>query len=138
EALWGLGHEVLVSQTFSETHGEGLRCLVLGGEVVAAIRRKGRTIRTRFRFERRGKAIEVSPPRQLRALMQGGADATGLRVAGVDVLETADGYRILDVNAVPGIEQLEISTGRDLARLVIDGAVSFVDTRQGRTRRKKS
>ena len=52
-----------------------------------------------------------------------------------DVLETADGYRILDVNAAPGIEQLELTTGRDLAKLVIDGARAFVDTQNGHGKR---
>jgi ribosomal protein S6--L-glutamate ligase len=129
EALWGLGHEVLVSQHYSELSGEGLRCLVVDGEVIAAIRRKGRTVRTRFRFERRGKAVEASVPKALAELMKKVRDVTGLRLAGVDVLETGSGYRVLEVNAAPGIEQLEMTTGRDLAKAIVDAMARF--TQQG-------
>ncbi|MCC6806845.1 MAG: hypothetical protein IT381_05445 [Deltaproteobacteria bacterium] len=125
EALWGLGHEVLVSQHFPElglVTGQALRCLVVRGEVAAVIRRKVRMIRTRFRFERRGKATEVTPPRALADILRRVHEVSGLNLAGVDVLETEDGYRVLEVNAVPGIEQLEMTTGRDLARVVIDAA----------------
>src|SRR5262249_54472130 len=59
EALWGLGHEVLISEQFPEVSGIGLRCLVVGDEVIAAVRRQGRIVRTRFRFEPRGKASEI-------------------------------------------------------------------------------
>ncbi len=125
EALWGLGHEVLVSQHYSELSGEGLRCLVVDGEVVATIRRKGRTLRTRFRFDRRGKAVEASTPRSLAELMRRVCEVTGLRLAGIDVLETHDGYRVLEVNAAPGIEQLEMTTGRDLARTIVRAIAAF-------------
>jgi hypothetical protein len=111
---------VLISQHYSELSGEGLRCLVVNGEIVAAIRRKGRTVRTRFRFERRGKAVEVTAPRPLAELMRRTSEVTGLRLAGIDVLETHDGYRVLEVNAAPGIEQVEMTTGRDLARKIIE------------------
>jgi ribosomal protein S6--L-glutamate ligase len=129
EALWGLGHEVLVSQHFPELRGEALRCLIVRGEAVAAIRRKVRMVRTRFRFERRGKASEVTPPRALAQLLERVHLVTGLNLAGVDVLETRDGYRVLEVNAVPGIEQLEMTTGRDLAKVIVDAARIFVEER---------
>lgn len=122
EALWGLGHDVLVSEHFREMSGEALRCLVVRGEVVATIRRKARMVRTRFRFERRGKTQEVLPSRPLRELLQRVHAVTGLNLAGVDVIETKHGYRVLEVNAVPGLEQLEMTTGRDLARIVIEAA----------------
>jgi ribosomal protein S6--L-glutamate ligase len=125
EAMWGLSHEVLVSEHYSELSGEGLRCLVVDGDVVAAIRRKGRTVRTRFRFERHGKAVEAAVPKALSDLMRHVARVSGLGLAGVDVLETSDGYRVLEVNAVPGIEQLEATTGRDLARVVIEATLRF-------------
>jgi ribosomal protein S6--L-glutamate ligase len=131
EALWGLGHEVLVSQHFPELSGEALRCLVVRGEVVAVIRRKVRMMRTRFRFERRGKASEVVPTRVLGQLLERVHLITGLNLAGVDVIETEDGYRVLEVNAVPGIEQLEMTTGRDLAKIIIDSARASVELTRG-------
>ncbi len=122
EALWGLGHEVLISEQFAELAGVGIRCLVVDGQVVAAVRRQGRVVRTRFRFEPRGKASEIRPGKKLRELAERTAQATGLRVAGIDIVESESGYKVLDVNAAVGLEQLETATGRDLARLVLDAA----------------
>lgn len=137
EALWGLGHEVLVSQHFPELTGDALRCLVVRGEAVAAIRRKVRMARTRFRFERRGKTTEVLPHRALTELLAQVHVVTGLNLAGVDILETKDGYRVLEVNAVPGLEQLEMTTGRDLAKVVIDAARTFAEEHAEKKPKKK-
>lgn len=135
EALWGLGHEVLISQHFSTD--EALRCLVVNGEAVAVIRRKVRMNRTRFRFERHGKASEVVAPRALCDLLRQVQAVTGLCLAGVDVLETKDGYRVLEVNAAPGLEQLEMTTGRDLARIIVNAATLTSGAETPRIKKKK-
>jgi ribosomal protein S6--L-glutamate ligase len=138
DALWGFGHEVLISQQLPSLASDGIRCLVVGGEVVAAVRRKGRTVRTRFRFSPRGKATEMRPSAKLRDLAVRTAAATGLLVAGIDLVESDDGFKVLEVNAVPGLEQLETTTGRDLARLIIDAAAAVARPTAKRRAKKKT
>lgn len=137
EALWGFGHEVLISEQLPKVASDGIRCLVVNGELVAAVRRKGRTVRTRFRFSPRGKATEIRPSTKLRDLAVRTAAATGLLVAGIDLVESEHGFKVLEVNAVPGLEQLETTTGRDLARLVIDAAAAVARPDGPRSIKKK-
>jgi ribosomal protein S6--L-glutamate ligase len=63
------------------------------------------------------------------------AQIMGLRVAGVDMLESKDGPQIMEVNSSPGLEGIEGCTGLDIAGAVIDyiaAQVNFpeVDIRQ--------
>jgi ribosomal protein S6--L-glutamate ligase len=59
----------------------------------------------------------------------------GLRVAGVDMLEGADGPLVMEVNSSPGLEGIERATELDVAGAIIDyiaNQVSFpeLDVRQ--------
>jgi ribosomal protein S6--L-glutamate ligase len=56
----------------------------------------------------------------------------GLEVAGVDLLETSKGPLVLEVNASPGFEGLEGSTGENVAREIVKAAVRRA--RRGRRR----
>jgi len=76
EAMWGLGHEVLVSQHFSEALDAGLRCLVIEGDIIAAVRRRAvRCVHVSFRAGAE-KAVEIVPSRALKSLMRGVFEAT--------------------------------------------------------------
>jgi ribosomal protein S6--L-glutamate ligase len=59
----------------------------------------------------------------------------GLRVAGVDMLEGADGPLVMEVNSSPGLQGIETATQLDVAGAIIDyiaGQVAFpeIDVRQ--------
>ena len=63
------------------------------------------------------------------------AQIMGLRVAGVDMLEGADGPVVMEVNSSPGFEGIERATGLDIAGAIIDyvaAQVAFpeIDVRQ--------
>ena len=49
----------------------------------------------------------------------GAAKALGLDVAGVDMLQSARGPLILEVNSSPGLEGIEKATGLDIAAEII-------------------
>ena len=55
------------------------------------------------------------------------AQILGLRVAGVDMLEGADGPQIMEVNSSPGLEGIETCTELDIAGAVIDYIAAQVD-----------
>ena len=60
--------------------------------------------------------------------------AVGLEVAGVDLLETRNGPKVLEVNSSPGFEGMERATGLDIAGAIIERAVALARARQGTAR----
>ena len=62
------------------------------------------------------------------------ARAMKLQFAGVDLLESRRGPRVMEINSSPGLEGLELCTGEDIAGAVVDYAVAFA--RRRRRRRK--
>lgn len=110
---------VLIQKFVSESHGRDLRALVVGGRVVAAMRRIARGGEFRANVHRGGSAepVELDPTYSRTAIHA--AQILGLHVAGVDMLETRDGPQILEVNSSPGLEGIERATGVDVADAIV-------------------
>ena len=62
-------------------------------------------------------AIKISPAERKTAVAA--CKALGLKVAGVDVLQSERGPLVLEVNSSPGLEGIERSTEKDVAGSVI-------------------
>ncbi len=45
--------------------------------------------------------------------------ALGLGVAGVDMLQSSKGPLVLEVNSSPGLEGIEVATGKNIAKEII-------------------
>lgn len=122
DAFWSLGQNILIQEFVAESRGRDLRALVVAGEVVAAMRREARLGEFRSNIHRggRGTAVELDEACTRAAL--DAARVMGLDVAGVDLLESASGPMVVEVNASPGFEGLEAATGRDVAGLLLDHA----------------
>jgi ribosomal protein S6--L-glutamate ligase len=113
------GKNVLLQQFVKESHGRDIRAVVVGGEVVAAMRRKARAGDFRSNVHRGGKAERVElDPEYARTAVQA-AQILGLRVAGVDMLEGKDGPLLIEVNSSPGLEGIETATGIDVADAIV-------------------
>ena len=110
----------LVQEFITEADGADLRAFVVGGEVVAAMRRQGPPGEFRSNLHRGGKAevVKLSPNERAAALRA--ADAMGLGVAGVDLLQSNEGPMVLEVNSSPGLEGIEGASGIDIAGAIID------------------
>lgn len=120
ETLQSTGTNVLLQQFISESRGRDIRALVVGDRVIAAMRRTAQGDEFRSNVHRGGttEAIELEPEFTRAAVRA--AQITGLRVAGVDMLEGNDGPLILEVNSSPGLEGIEHATGLDIAGAIID------------------
>ncbi len=132
EAFRGLDANILVQEFIKEAGGTDLRCLVIGDRVVAAMRRKAPPGEFRSNLHRGGSAEKVRlTPQERRTAVQA-AKTLGLRVAGVDVLQSDRGPLVMEVNSSPGLEGIEKATGVDVAGKIIE----FLEknARQGRTR----
>ncbi len=119
EAFNGLQARVIVQEFIKEAMGADLRVFIVDGVVVGAMKRQGKEGEFRSNLHRGGSAniIELSDAEENAALKA--AKAMGLGVAGVDLLQSARGPLILEVNSSPGLEGIEIATGKDIAGQII-------------------
>jgi ribosomal protein S6--L-glutamate ligase len=120
EAFSGLKANILIQEFIKEAGGADIRAFVVGGEVVGAMRRQGKEGEFRSNLHRGGKStvLELSQGEKMAAV--GAARAVGLSVAGVDMLPSARGPLILEVNSSPGLEGIEGVTQKDIAGKIIE------------------
>lgn len=126
-ALWHLGQNILIQQFISESKGRDVRALVVGGKVVAAMRRVAQEGEFRSNLHRGGLGETLELTARQHEVVLKAAAVIGLEVSGVDLLEGAGGPIVTEVNASPGFEGLEKTTGLDIARAIIDHAVERVE-----------
>lgn len=119
DSLWRLGDELVVQQ-FHDTAGASERLLVVGDEVVAAARMTATGGEWRSNAARGGEVVAISAEPGAIRLATAAARTAGLGVCGVDLLPTADGPLIGELNPTPGFVHLERATGTDVARAVVD------------------
>jgi len=120
EAFRGLYANFLVQEFIAEAEGADLRCFVVGGKVVAAMRRAAKPGEFRSNLHRGGTATAAKLSAQERELAVRAAKVMGLGVAGVDMLRSNRGPLVLEVNSSPGLEGIEAASGVDVAAAVID------------------
>ena len=120
EAFNGLQARVIVQEFIKEAGGADIRAFVVDGVVVGAMKRQGKEGEFRSNLHRGGTAnvIELSEDEENAALKA--ARVLGLGVAGVDLLQSARGPLILEVNSSPGLERIEGATGKDIAKKIIN------------------
>ncbi len=119
EAFHGLDQNILIQQFIHEANGSDLRAVVVGRRVVAAMRRQALAGEFRANIHRGGTARAVDLPPEYRKTAQAAARHLGLRLAGVDMLESSGGPMVMEVNSSPGLEGIQKATGVDVAAAVI-------------------
>jgi ribosomal protein S6--L-glutamate ligase len=120
EAFHGLEQEILVQKFIREANGADIRAFVVGNRVVGAMRRQAVDGEFRSNLHRGGTARRVHLRRDYRWTAVKAARVLGLRVAGVDLLESNDGPMVMEVNSSPGLEGIEKATGYDVAGAIIE------------------
>jgi len=120
QTLHSARQNILIQNFVRESEGRDLRALVVGDRVVAAMRRMARPGEFRSNVHRGAKVEAVDLPPEYERTALRAAQIMGLRVAGVDMLETSAGPQVLEVNSSPGFEGLEQATGIDVAGAVIE------------------
>jgi ribosomal protein S6--L-glutamate ligase len=120
ETLQSARQNVLIQKFVAESRGRDMRALVVGDRVVAAMRRiaVGEEYRTNVHRGGRAEPVELDASYERTAIHA--AQILGLRVAGVDMLETQHGPQILEVNSSPGLEGIEQATGIDVAGAIVE------------------
>jgi len=134
EAFRGLYANFLVQEFIREANGADIRCFVVGGKVVAAMRRQGREGEFRSNLHRGGSASAAQLNAAEIDTALRAARVMGLNVAGVDLLRSKRGPLVLEVNSSPGLEGIEAATGIDVAGAVIEYLVRRVRQRKQKIR----
>lgn len=120
EAFMGLKANILVQEFIKEAGGADIRCLVVGGKVVAAMERQAQAGEFRSNLHRGGSASLIKITPQERSMAIRAATTLGLNVAGVDLLRSSRGPLVMEVNSSPGLEGIEAATGKDIASIIIE------------------
>jgi RimK family alpha-L-glutamate ligase len=115
-------HGVIYLQEFVSHGHSDIRAFVVGGRVVAAMRRVAEGWKTNYSRGARPQPTSLS--REFEDLAVKSAKAVGCKVAGVDILEGQDGPRIVDVNSQPGWKGLQMVTKVSIADEIIDFVLS--------------
>ena len=120
EAFRASGTNILLQEFIKEAGGTDIRAIVVGGKVIAAMKRTGAEGEFRSNLHRGGSAelIKLSPDE--RATATRAAKSMGLNVCGVDMLRANSGPVVMEVNSSPGLEGVEKATGLDVAGKIIE------------------
>ncbi len=127
ETLQSTMQNVLLQKFVAESKGRDIRALVVGDQVVAAMRRVAQGTEFRSNVHRGGRTEVVQLDDRYRETAVRAAQIMGLRVAGVDMLEGDDGPQLMEVNSSPGLEGIETATKLDVAGAIIDYIAAQVD-----------
>ena len=136
EAFMGLSANIMVQEYIKEAGGADIRCFVVDGKVVAAMKRQAKEGEFRSNLHRGGSASLIRVTPEERATAVRAAQVMGLNVAGVDILRSERGPLVMEVNSSPGLEGIERATGKDVAAMIIKFAER--NARPNRTRTKGS
>lgn len=118
-AFRSLNADFLVQEFIKESGGSDVRCFVVGDKVIAAMQRSAKEGEFRSNLHRGGSAEVTKLKPEERALAVRAAKVMGLDVAGVDLLRSAHGPLVIEVNSSPGLEGIERATGKDVAGAII-------------------
>ena len=133
ETLWAMGQDIILQEYIAESRGRDLRAIVVGNRVVAAMRRQAKSGEFRSNLHRGGLGVRVRLDPAYAQAAIAAVKVMGLEVAGVDLLESKTGPKILEINSSPGLEGIERTSGVDVAGAIVRHAERVL---RRRTRRK--
>ncbi|MGB1288877.1 MAG: RimK family alpha-L-glutamate ligase, partial [Aggregatilineales bacterium] len=127
ELLQSQKQNILIQKFVAESKGRDIRAFVVGDQVVGAMRRVAQGQEFRSNVHRGGLTEMVTLDEAYTQTAVRAAQIMGLRVAGVDMLESNDGPLIMEVNSSPGLEGIETCTRLDIAGAIVDHIAAHVD-----------
>jgi ribosomal protein S6--L-glutamate ligase len=119
EAFYTTKEKVILQKFIKEAKGADIRAFVVNGKVVGAMKRQARQGDFRSNLHRGGTAENIILTKAEEQTALESVQILGLSIAGVDMLKTHQGPVVLEVNASPGLEGIEGTTGVDIAGEII-------------------
>jgi ribosomal protein S6--L-glutamate ligase len=114
-----LDANILVQEYIKEARGADIRAFVVGGRVVASVKRQSAPGEFRSNLHRGGTAQEIKLTPEERSIASRAAKTMGLNVCGVDLVRSTHGPVVLEVNSSPGLEGVEKASKIDVANRII-------------------
>jgi ribosomal protein S6--L-glutamate ligase len=136
DAFHGADIAILVQEFIKEAEGTDIRAFVVGRKVIATMERKGADGEFRSNLHRGGTSSKAILTPGERATALKAAKAMGLNVAGVDMIRSARGPLVLEVNSSPGLEGIEKTTNTNIASEIIAFLEKNAKPNRTRTRGK--
>lgn len=115
-------HGVIYLQEFIEHGTTDIRAFVVGGRVIAAMRRVATGWKTNYSQGARPAPTTLS--KEFEELAVKASNAVGCKISGVDILEGPDGPKICDVNSQPGWKGLQVVTKVNVAEEIVQFMIS--------------
>jgi ribosomal protein S6--L-glutamate ligase len=137
DAFYGMDVNLLVQEYIEEAGGADIRALVVNGEVVGAMKRQGAEGDFRSNLHQGGSATAHKLTRKEKSTAIAAARAMGLGVCGVDMIPSARGPLVMEVNSSPGLEGIEKSTNIDIASKIMDYIEKSVTPRSQESTKKR-
>lgn len=126
------GTNILLQEFVKESAGEDIRVIVVGGRVIASMKRQSLDDDFRSNIHQGGEGTPIKLTDEERKIATRAAKAMGLPICGVDMMRSEKGPLILEVNSSPGLEGVEKVTGRNVAAKIIE----YVEQNARKQRRK--
>ncbi|MCL2172991.1 MAG: RimK family alpha-L-glutamate ligase [Candidatus Bathyarchaeota archaeon] len=111
-------HGVIYMQEFVQHGFSDIRAFVIGDRVVASMRRIATSWKTNYSRGARPAPEKIS--KEFEDLAIKAAKAVGCKIAGIDILESSNGPRIVDVNSQPGWKGLQMVTSINIAEEIVN------------------
>ncbi len=137
EAFHSMKARVIVQEFIQESKGADIRAFVVNGKVIGAMKRQGKEGEFRSNLHQGGSGSLIKLTKKEREAALTSAQAMGLPIAGVDMLQSDRGPLILEVNSSPGLEGIEKATGKDIAGSVIQYVTSVVEAKQNNPKKRR-
>ena len=119
QAFYVEGVNFLVQEFVQESAGEDIRAFVVGGKVVASMKRQSLDDDFRSNLHQGGEGSTVKLTDEERKTAIKAARTMGLSICGVDMMRSDRGPLVLEVNPSPGFG-IEKVTGRNVAEKIIE------------------
>jgi len=125
------GTNILLQEFVEESAGEDIRVFIVGGRVVASMKRQSLDDDFRSNMHQGGEGVSVKLTEEEKKVAIKAAKAMGLPICGVDLMRSSRGPLVLEVNSSPGFG-IEKVTGRNVAAKIID----YIEINAKRTNKK--
>jgi ribosomal protein S6--L-glutamate ligase len=112
--------KALIQEFIAESKGADIRVFIVDEEIVGTMKRQAKPGEFRSNLHRGGSSQVEAITDQEKDLALKAVKLLGLKVAGVDMLRSNSGPLILEVNASPGLEGIETTTGKDISGRIIN------------------
>jgi [lysine-biosynthesis-protein LysW]--L-2-aminoadipate ligase len=119
--LGGHQHGVFYLQEYVEKPGRDIRAFYVGGEVLAASYRSAEHWVTNVARGAVSSTCPLTP--DIVKITRAASEAVGAEIAGVDLVETADGLKVIEINSGAEFKGLKATTDIPVAEVIVDYAV---------------